>query len=119
MVASQLVNGWRLLRLTAALCADAVLVLWLPPQWFLWGAIWVTNLLFECSGVGCEGPMMFLYLFALPALSLAILVTYVLMSFLRGRSPGMVLMRVPARKVRRGGLWRWAVAGEDGRPFPA
>lgn len=97
-------------QLLVAVLLDLVLVGIVAPELLRWGLLSLMGGADFCSGVGCEGPLMVVWLFITPALSLALAIAYVVLSVKRGRSPFMTMLGVPGRSRRPSGLAGYAMA---------
>lgn len=110
----------RCLRLTLAVLLELGLAFVLIEQVAVFGSIWLFSGLMgpNCSaGTGiCEpGPLVFLAIMAaVPAFFAGWLCLYFGISAWRGRSPAMILLRIPPRSRRPQGLVAY-LAGDDRR----
>ncbi len=97
-----------LLRFALALLLDAVVTLVLVPTALLVAAFAGPSLTVcrnvgaggePVTGVECEGPMLFSILVLAPLTYLIFVGVYIGLSIRRGRSPGMVVVRLPSSRT--------------------
>lgn len=96
-------------QLLFAVLLDVLFVAVLAPVAIRWCLVSVLAGASSCSGVGCEGPLMVVWLLIAPVLSLALAIAYLVLSVRRGRSPFMALLWVPDRSRRPSGLVGYAM----------